>query len=296
MTQFQNVPKSQDVPTDVQVTLLLEGGHRHTLRLEPNASLLRQLLGCLSDPVVARSQRLFQIPIDEGRSLLSFPGDRLIGLVTNPPIVVKSSQGMTPATESSDVIPSHYIQYANFLDADIHAQLVDWVANHEAEFVGSTTSTNAADYRKSLVLYNLPDIAKVLQTRIRDVMPTVLDDLAIAPFQPTDIEAQLTAHNDGHYYQVHNDNGSPDTATRRLTYVYYFYQQPKAFSGGELRIYDSRIRNQVYEQADSFHTVTPDNNSIVFFPSHYMHEVMPIQCPSQHFAHSRFTINGWVRQ
>ena len=280
--------------TDVQVTLLLEGGHRHTLRLEPNASLLRQLLGCLSDPVAARSQRLFQIPIDEGRSLLSFPGDRLIGLVTNPPIVVQS--GHSTAAAKPDVIPSRYIQYFNFLHADAHAQLVDWVAHHEDEFVGSTTSTNAADYRRSLVLYNLPDIAKVLQTRIQAMMPNVLADLAIAPFQPSDIEAQLTAHNDGHYYHVHNDNGSPDTATRRLTYVYYFYQPPKAFSGGELRIYDSRIRNQVYEQAESFHTITPDDNSIIFFPSHYMHEVMPIQCPSRNFAHSRFTINGWVRQ
>ncbi|WP_333783600.1 hypothetical protein [Nostoc sp. 'Peltigera malacea cyanobiont' DB3992] len=27
-----------------------------------------------------------------------------------------------------------------------------------------------------------------------------------------------------------------------------------------------------------------------------MHEVLPVNCPSQAFGDSRFTINGWVRR
>jgi Rps23 Pro-64 3,4-dihydroxylase Tpa1-like proline 4-hydroxylase len=123
----------------------------------------------------------------------------------------------------------------------------------------------------------------------------VLDQLAIAPFQATQIETQLTAHNDGHYYRVHNDSGSADTCTRVLTYVYYFHHQPKAFTGGELRVYDSHIQQNTYVQAESFHTVEPLDNSIVFFPSHVMHEVLTIHCPSRAFLDSRFTINGWIR-
>ncbi|MGB8690572.1 MAG: proline hydroxylase, partial [Microcoleus sp.] len=34
----------------------------------------------------------------------------------------------------------------------------------------------------------------------------------------------------------------------------------------------------------------------VFFLSRYMHEVLPVSCPSKAFADSRFTINGWVRR
>jgi hypothetical protein len=56
------------------------------------------------------------------------------------------------------------------------------------------------------------------------------------------LETQLTSHNDGGYYRIHNDNGSPSTATRVLTYVYYFHRQPVAFKGGQLRLYDSRIQ------------------------------------------------------
>ena len=127
-------------------------------------------------------------------------------------------------------------------------------------------------------------------------MPDVLRKLNIPPFPIADIEVQLTAHNDGNYYKVHNDNGSPDTATRVFTYVYYFYREPKPFSGGELLIYDSKIENNFYVQADSCQTVEPHNNSIVFFLSRYLHEVLPVRCPSKAFADSRFTINGWLRR
>jgi Rps23 Pro-64 3,4-dihydroxylase Tpa1-like proline 4-hydroxylase len=75
--------------------------------------------------------------------------------------------------------------------------------------------------------------------------------------------------------------------------VYYFYQEPKAFSGGELKIYDSKIEDNYYVPADSFHIIKPNNNKIVFFFSHYMHEVLAVKCPSGNFTDSRFT--GWIR-
>ncbi|WP_246843999.1 2OG-Fe(II) oxygenase, partial [Hydrocoleum sp. CS-953] len=60
----------------------------------------------------------------------------------------------------------------------------------------------------------------------------------------------ITAHNHGHYYQTHNDNGIPEVAKREITYVYYFYQQPQQFSGGELVLYDEKIDNNYYKQAN----------------------------------------------
>jgi Rps23 Pro-64 3,4-dihydroxylase Tpa1-like proline 4-hydroxylase len=63
-----------------------------------------------------------------------------------------------------------------------------------------------------------------------------------------------------------------------------------------LLIYDSKIENNFYVNADSYQAVEPRNNSIVFFLSRYLHEVLPVSCPSKAFADSRFTINGWVRR
>jgi len=37
-------------------------------------------------------------------------------------------------------------------------------------------------------------------------------------------------------------------------------------------------------------------NSIVFFPSNYLHEVLPTRCPSGEFADSRLTYNGWLHR
>jgi SM-20-related protein len=195
-----------------------------------------------------------------------------------------------------ETIPSQYCQIDHWLTETDHRQLLDYVLSQEKAFVPTTTSTDAQDYRRSQVLYEFPEFAELVHERIYATLPEVYKTLSMAAFPIMDIEKQLTAHNDGNYYKVHNDNGSADTATREFTYVYYFYREPKAFTGGELIIYDSQIANGFYVQADSFQTVEPRNNSIVFFLSRYLHEVLPVHCPSRSFADSRLTINGWVRR
>ncbi|MEO1802338.1 MAG: 2OG-Fe(II) oxygenase, partial [Cyanobacteria bacterium J06629_2] len=110
------------------------------------------------------------------------------------------------------------------------------------------------------------------------------------------VEMQMTAHNDGCFYKVHSDAGSAKTQTRELTYVYYFYKEPKAFTGGELKIYDTQMVGEKFIQRDNSKIVEPRNNSIVFFNSRCKHEVLPIACPSRQFDDSRFTLNGWLRR
>ncbi|NJN86503.1 MAG: proline hydroxylase [Leptolyngbyaceae cyanobacterium SL_7_1] len=291
-------------PQDVDVTVLLTGGHQYHLVLSPDAPLLVQLFEVMLDQTGQAAEQLLQLPLDRGRSMLCFRGDRLVGLVTDPPIVIQP-QVMQPQGEQPpviqpqapvEVLPSEFVQLDQFLTAAEHQQLLEYVLDRESEFVSTTTSTGAANYRKSVVLHYFPEFTALITDRIQTVLPNVLSKLNLPPFEASQIEAQLTGHNDGNYYKIHNDNGSPETATRELTYVYYFHQEPKAYSGGELIIYDSQIENNYYVQAKSYHTVEPRNNSIVFFLSRYMHEVLPVRCPSRAFADSRFTINGWVRR
>jgi Rps23 Pro-64 3,4-dihydroxylase Tpa1-like proline 4-hydroxylase len=194
------------------------------------------------------------------------------------------------------ILPSHFVQVQDFLSAAELEQLFDFVIKQESNFLPTTNSDNDPDYRRSMFLPIFEPFSELLISRVKAAIPQLVNHLKIAPFQIDYVEAQLTAHNDGNYYKVHNDSGSPDTATRELSYVYYFNREPKAFFGGELMIYDSKIENNFYVAADSSKTVQPLNNSIVFFLSRYMHEVLPVSCPSQAFADSRFTINGWVRR
>jgi SM-20-related protein len=285
----------------IAITLLLTGGQQYTITVMPDDPLLQDLYETLVASNGNSVKRLFQIPIHSGRAVLAFPSDRLVGLITEPPLIIEQgaatpdSSGVSPQLQRDPYI-SDYVQIDHFLSAEDHQCLLDYVIQHEAEFVPTTTFTGEVNYRESVVLYSFPEFSELITQRIHQILPQVFEQLDIVPFPISQIEAQLTAHNDGQFYKVHNDNGSHDTATRELTYVYYFYREPKPFTGGELVIYDSAIQNNYYVQADTFKTVEPRNNSIVFFLSRYMHEVLPIHCPSQAFADSRFTINGWIRR
>ncbi len=282
--------------TEVRVTVLLAGGHQYALTLPSNAPLLQTLVNTL----VAQSQTphhppsgLLQLPLGEKQAALIVPMHQLVGLVTEPPVFVQQLQ---PTLVQPTVLPSQVVQIDHFLTEVEQAELLAYTLQKENEFVSSSTATGAIDYRRSLVLHHFPEFVDLISQRIRAVLPQVIQQLQIPAFIVSQIEAQLTAHNHGNFYKIHNDNGSPDAATRELTYVYYFYRQPKAFSGGELRLYHSRIEQGMYVQDESFQTVDPRHNSIVFFLSRIMHEVMPVSCPSQAFADSRFTINGWIRR
>ncbi|MEG4800656.1 2OG-Fe(II) oxygenase [Microcoleus sp. ARI1-B5] len=306
--------QQQIQPQDVKVKILLIGGHQCTVILKSDTPLLHSLVKTLVDrtqPTPGFST-LFQIPIDDGRSSLSFPAEHLIGLVTEPPIYLQQMQPLPPAipvqipaeipaeipapAPVNDDLISRYAQIDNFLTAAEKNKLIKYVLAKESEFVTTSTSTNAEDYRRSMVLHSFPEFSELMVNRIKGILPNVLRKLNIPSFPLGDIEAQLTMHNDNNFYKLHNDSGSPDTASRFFTYVYYFNREPKAFSGGELLIYDSKIENNFYVADETFRTVEPRNNSIVFFLSRYMHEVLRVSCPSKAFADSRFTINGWVRK
>lgn len=296
---------------DIKLKLLLTGGHEYTIFLKSDSQLLQLLIKTL----LARSQQnidgssLLQIPIEEGHSILCFPSQDLVGIITEPPIYLQNQEPIPtptiqtstpvlsaePENTGSDLI-SRYAVINNFLTASENQQLFDYVCQKRANFVPTTTSTNAENYRLSMVLHSFPEFREIIVEKVKKVMPDVMSKLNLTPFSVGEVESQLTLHNDGNFYKVHNDNGSPDTATRILTYVYYFHREPKPFTGGELIIYDSKVEGKYFVKADTFKTIEPRNNSVVFFLSRYMHEVLPVSCRSQDFADSRFTINGWVRR
>ena len=297
---------SQSEPQEVKIQLLLVGGHQYTIYLKSDAPLLQLLAKTLlSKHQKTENSTLFQIPLAEGRSTLCFPGEHLVGMVTEPPIYLQHLQpqdtkdnikNYTYATPKKENLESRYLLIENFFTQSENEQLFNYVLQRKSDFVPTTTSTKAENYRRSLVLHSFPKFRELTVNRIKEIFPDVLNKLNIPIFSIAEIESQLTAHNDQNFYKVHNDNGSPNTATRVLTYVYYFYREPKAFTEGKLIIYDSQIQGKHYVKATTFKTIEPTNNSIVFFLSRYMHEVLPVTCPSQDFADSRFTINGWIRR
>ncbi len=217
--------------------------------------------------------------------------------ISQPSIPTPVSQAKQPQVElPSPILPSTCLQIEDFLTPKLWQEIYKYALAREQDFISTSTSTEATDYRRSLFLPYFPEFFDLMVGKVREIMPEVQKHLHLDAFEVENVEAQLTTHNDGNFYKIHNDNGSSDTANRELTYVYYFYREPKPFSGGELVIYDSKIENNFYVAAESKQAIQPLNNSIVFFLSRYMHEVLPVSCPTQSFVDGRFTVNGWVRR
>jgi Rps23 Pro-64 3,4-dihydroxylase Tpa1-like proline 4-hydroxylase len=182
-------------------------------------------------------------------------------------------------------------------------ELMRFTLEHEADFGASEVVSPVADggivnyeHRRSQVLMDLGHHQDRLLARINAVLPQVLERLGMQEFSITDVEAQITASNDGDFFHFHSDNGSDRVASRHLTFVYFFHREPRQFEGGELRIHDARLKEGAYVSEGSYQAIAPQQNQMVFFPCELLHEITPVKCPSQNFADSRFTLNGWLRR
>lgn len=96
------------------------------------------------------------------------------------------------------------------------------------------------------------------------------------------IDIQLTRTEEGGYFKPHYDNNYPETAHRRVTFVYYLGDR-ETFRGGTLNFPELGVR------------VDPDDDSLVFFPSGELHEITRVMQKPGEAPAARYTLNGWLR-
>ncbi|MEM7584916.1 MAG: putative nucleotide-diphospho-sugar transferase [Acidobacteriota bacterium] len=75
-------------PRWIQVELVLAGGHRQQLRLRSDATVLADL----HRAVASRGSELVQVPLADGRQALTVHSDSLIGLITDPPVLLSDAE------------------------------------------------------------------------------------------------------------------------------------------------------------------------------------------------------------
>jgi SM-20-related protein len=194
-----------------------------------------------------------------------------------------------------------YCVYPGFLDSATHAGLLAWAKENEEKFETSLVSTQYVQgerrhnpsLRRSLRVSEFGPIQAVFRQRLLDFAPTLIADLRVTPFEPSEVELELVANNDGAFFKRHIDTaigGARKANDRMLSAVYYFHDEPKAFSGGVLRLYSFAPK----EAGTNFADVQPEQNTLLAFPSWTLHEVLPVSCPSRRFSDSRFNVNCWV--
>jgi SM-20-related protein len=202
--------------------------------------------------------------------------------------------------------PPVYGRVANWLGPRMLARLLDFVQIQRDSFVQTTIGHKEAaridlKIRRSSRAKSLGDLKEELRTRVRAILPVMLERLGTGSFEPSRLDLEMVAHGDGAFYAEHRDTiiegedcieGQKLVARRIISAVYYFHYLPKSFSGGVLRIYPlagSKKSNELIE-------IEPVNDTLVFFPSWFPHEVLPVSCPSGRFEDSRFAINFWIHR
>ncbi len=213
------------------------------------------------------------------------------------------SKGSVAVEERPTRLAARCVVLDEFLAPQELEELTRFTLEHETEFQASEvvapTSERGVvnyDHRRSRVLMDLGAHQQRMLARIKTVLPEVLEKLGMSEFDISGLEMQITASNDGDFFHFHSDNGSDRVAARHLTFVYFFHREPKQFEGGELRIHDAHLEDGAYVTEGSYQTLIPQQNQIVFFPCELLHEITPVECRSQAFADSRFTLNGWLRR
>lgn len=179
-----------------------------------------------------------------------------------------------------------YLHWCGFLDDDLIALARNTVIDNRQRFIATTVTTKVQGYRKSHVLWNrdFKPLYDRFTKRLCDLLPEIRQTFLQLPEKP-DIELQLTMSGDGEFFKRHTDNGCAATKMRVITYVYYFaMEDERRFDDGQL----------ILETKAGAYTIEPNHNTIIIFPSEWMHEIVPVKVPSQRWEDSRITLNGWI--
>ncbi|MEO8559984.1 MAG: 2OG-Fe(II) oxygenase [Rhodospirillales bacterium] len=192
-------------------------------------------------------------------------------------------------------MPSPVRLLHSFFDAATHRRLLDMALAFEPQLAASTVGgiNPHADWRRSKVNNTPAAFKEIAIDKIVAAAHAAVPGFAMPEFPFDSVEMQFTAHNDGDFYKAHRDRGEGGMEHRRLSFVYYFNRQPRAFSGGGLALFDSMSDGSRYNP-QIYSLVEPADNSLIIFPSSFWHEVQQVRCQSGAYADSRFTLNGWI--
>lgn len=179
--------------------------------------------------------------------------------------------------------------------------LLRYVLDSETAFTPATIQPHGSGaavvderVRSSSVLHDLGRFEALFTDRIKEQLDTVRARLGHPAFPMGRIELQVTANGDRDYFGMHRDSDGGDT--RELTFVYFFSAEPRRFSGGELRVFETVVEDGRVVPTDRSQTIVPRPNLAVFFPSRHDHEVVPVRVPGKAFADSRFSVTGWIHR
>lgn len=214
---------------------------------------------------------------------------------------------MTGAAGRTGPMPRFHV-CRDFLPAGEAPGLLEWAlaseGAHRTSVVRGGRYDPATRSSSSVPIDVTDPLVRPIIDRVDAEQAELLARIGIKPFEVIHTQLELTAYNDGAFFRQHMDTftGTGEGGrTRIVSGVYYLHRQPRAFEGGELRLYPfgataaaTATATDAVAGGGKGADVTPEHNSCVFFPSWALHEVLPVRCPTRRFEDSRFAISFWL--
>lgn len=205
-----------------------------------------------------------------------------------------------PTSNAAFVTPGPYLVLRDFLGREANEMMLNYVRDNRTLFQPSTLFRKGksdvldSTFRISSSMEPTGPIQDLFKNAIKQALNQINKSLGPPGFVPGSYEVEIAAHNDGAFFKRHIDTATGSNrnagAARITSAVYYFFQKPAAFTGGELR-----LRSIAPEEQGGGHVdIPPENDMLLVFPSWSPHEVLPVSCPSGAFEDSRFAVNCWL--
>ena len=179
-----------------------------------------------------------------------------------------------------------------FLGAGVNAQVFRHATYCKQSTVGATGRYDPA-IRESCLLSDLGPFKEIIEQSVLALVPVLIEQFGLSPFTANGVETQIAADGEAAFYGLHIDfftGQDRENADHIIGLVYSFYKEPKAFTGGVLRLYPG-IASALDEPTID---IVPAQDMAVAFSSWMPHEVMQVSCPSGDFDDFCFAINCWV--
>jgi hypothetical protein len=194
--------------------------------------------------------------------------------------------------------PAPFVRVPDFLPQALHDTLLPRVlAAPEEDIVASTVGMNEyrPETRMSYTVAGLQDLRDAFWAHVAALVPSILARLQLPPFEVGSKEVRIRTYRAGHFFEVHRDDSLPESADRRISFVYFFHRVPRRFNGGDLMLIDTNPDGN-RSSITAFTRIVPVDNSLVLFPSRFFHAGVPVVCSSPDPGDSRFVINGHIRK